>query len=352
MILNLVNAFREQYEITVLHGGSGTLARECPKINIKSIQVPIDRLVKCLWGTWVLLWRLLRLKPNIVFLHGQWAGPIGAVACRLAGIRKIVYVAHWPAFYHTGSFYRHLRGFWAEKIPSFLVKKIVVLSEGNRQAYLNRRLAHIDKFFLIHNCVSNENPSNAEIQAIRLRMQKTSRGPHVVFVGRLDEQKRPDWMLHTWAKVSEKLRKDSHLWIIGDGPLRQQLETLRTQLHLESSCSLIGSRSDGRSWLCAGDIVAMTSSYEGHALVPLEAMMGERPIAAFRVDGIEDSIVHEETGLLANVGETGELAIMLTQLLQNKEMRDAMGKKGNQRCLAHFSQEKWLAAYRQLLKTL
>ena len=98
-VIRHIKYYFKEYDLVFLHGGSGRVAEFCKKIGISHKRLPTDRLWKCLWGWIPLFFELKKLRPDLLILHGQWAAPLGAMVGRLAGVKKIIYIAQWPAFY-------------------------------------------------------------------------------------------------------------------------------------------------------------------------------------------------------------------------------------------------------------
>ncbi len=87
----------------------------------------------------------------------------------------------------------------------------------------------------------------------------------------------------------------------------------------------------------AADICAAPSIWEEpFGLVALEAMASGVPVVAARTGGLQDIVVHEETGLLFQRGDASSLAVCLKRLINAPELRRAMGLAGRERCLERY----------------
>ncbi len=88
------------------------------------------------------------------------------------------------------------------------------------------------------------------------------------------------------------------------------------------------------------DLFALTSipfakSVEGFGFVYLEASAHGLPIVANRTGGVEDAVVHRQTGLLANPKNQSEVTEHLITLIKDRNLREAMGKAGIQWAAEH-----------------
>jgi len=138
-------------------------------------------------------------------------------------------------------------------------------------------------------------------------------GPVVVGVGRLVEQKNFDKLLQAMALVRREV-PDAGLVIVGDGPLRQDLEQLKERLGLGGNAVLAGYRpnSEVPRFLRASTLLAMPSDYEGLPVTHVEAMFCGLPaVISDHVPSIE---IAAECSLVCST-EVESIAARLTELL-------------------------------------
>ena len=91
--------------------------------------------------------------------------------------------------------------------------------------------------------------------------------------------------------------------IVGDGPDRARLAGGPRSC---PGCSLVGARSDVRTWLAAANVVAVPSRWDGMSLVPLEAMASARSVVATSVSGIVESVPDDAGAIVASRGPGGD----------------------------------------------
>jgi glycosyltransferase involved in cell wall biosynthesis len=268
------------------------------------------------------------MRPDLLVLHGQWGGFLGALAGRMTGIRHVVYIARWPAFYADWDFWRINRNFICEWTPCRLSDKVVVLSESSRQQYLIRHWPAETKLMVIPNTLNPTSiPTSAAAAALRATEGWNDKDCHVVCVGRLASQKRVDWRLKSWAHVKNRC-PNVRLWIVGGGKLRSSLEEEARSLELGDSCSFLGPRTNGIEFIAAADIVAFPSVFESFGRVALEGMACGKPIVASSVDGLRDLLSDGQTALLAPAGDIELFAEHLCRLIQDGSLRDRIGAAG------------------------
>jgi glycosyltransferase involved in cell wall biosynthesis len=317
-----------KYETWLLHGSSGLLSKACDELNIRHIRLPIDTMFKSLFGVFVVAWWLRKIKPDLLILHGQWGGPLGAVAGKLAGVKRMIYIAHWPSFYTDWDLYRTVRNFIAEWIPIRLCSRAVTLSHANRYQYLIRSTGIEDKITSLSNMVSlSKIPTAEDALEIRRRFNWKPDEVHVVSVGRVVTQKRVDWLLQSWKLLQDRGCR-AHLWIVGGGEQWDEVKRLALELKLGDSCTFLGPQPDGIKFIAASDIVAMTTVYESNALIPMEAMACSKPVVASAADGVRDTFADEREGFQVPPGNVKIFADRLETLIRDESLRRQMGQAG------------------------
>lgn len=335
----------------VIHGGHGIIAETCESMGIRHIQLPVDSLRKLIFGFPMLVATLRRNRPDVLIMHGQWGGPVGALAARLAGIKKIIYVARWPAFYTDWDLYRLVRNFIAERIPCKIADRVVVLSASSYYQYYQRSLAGEKKLRIIPNPIDLDQLPTPEAAAEVRRVHGWSADHvNVVSVGRISTQKRLDWLLRSWAIVQRE-RPNARLWIVGGGELTEECTALAASLGIEPTCTFLGHRRNGWDYIAAADIVAMTTMYESRGNIVLEAMASGRPIVASEVDGVRDSISQGVEGLLVRPGDIKKFADSLMALIDHPNLRSQLGRHGKHR-VRDFNLRTIMRQYDELIDEL
>lgn len=154
------------------------------------------------------------------------------------------------------------------------------------------------------------------------------------FVGRLDEQKAPELVVEAASRIIERRRK-IHVVVIGDGPLRNDLVALARRLRIADAFSWLG-EAPARGWLPALDVLAMPSRYEGFSYLLLEALDAGLPVVCTPVGGVSEAIEDGVNGFVVPHEDVEALANRLTQLVDDPNLRAAMGLRARQRS-ARFS---------------
>jgi glycosyltransferase involved in cell wall biosynthesis len=159
-------------------------------------------------------------------------------------------------------------------------------------------------------------PEGLSVMPLGKPPQKES-SPTVVFIGRLKRHKLPDHAIRAFSLIKKDI-PDSRLWVIGDGYMRQELEskfdtkgiTFFGHVSCESKYNL----------LSRAHLVLLPAIREGWALVVTEANAVGTPVVAYNVSGLRDSIKHNETGVLVEENSPSNLASWAVNLLRNRTL--------------------------------
>lgn len=145
---------------------------------------------------------------------------------------------------------------------------------------------------------------------------------------------------------------DLEVVLVGDGPLRPELEREAAQLGLQESAIFLGDRRDISATLAGMDVSVVPSVSESLSNVMLESMAAGVPVVAGAVGG-NIELAGDERATLVPVGDEEALAAALERLLADRLFRSAMGRKARQFAQEHFSIEsvrkQYLAIYEDAL---
>jgi glycosyltransferase involved in cell wall biosynthesis len=157
-----------------------------------------------------------------------------------------------------------------------------------------------------------------EFEAAQPAVLEVSRGEtRVAFVGRCVAQKDHATLLRALAVVP-----DTHLLLVGDGPLRPQLEELAQTLGIRQRVSFLGWRADVARVLKASDIYVHSTYSDGFGIAACEAMAAGLPVLASDVPGLAEVVAG--AGILFPQGDDKALADHLAALVRSPELRQEM----------------------------
>jgi colanic acid/amylovoran biosynthesis glycosyltransferase len=163
----------------------------------------------------------------------------------------------------------------------------------------------------------------------------------VLFVGRLVEKKGCSYLIQAMRQV-QKVIPNAELVIVGDGPLRAELEVQAKGL---DNCTFMGMQNHTvvmelmrkSRVFCIPSVTSSTGDTEGLPIVVYEAMATGIPIASTYSAGIPEAVIHGRTGLLAPERDVEVLADNLTRLLQDEALWSQFSSHSREVCERSFS---------------
>ncbi|PCR90469.1 glycosyltransferase family 4 protein [Natrinema ejinorense] len=130
---------------------------------------------------------------------------------------------------------------------------------------------------------------------------------------------------------------DSHLLIVGWGPLEEDLKQLATDLGIADSVTVTGRvpKDEIHEYYALGDVFVLPSISEGFGICLTEAMAASLPVVASDIPGVREVVADGETGFLVPPREPAEFATAMKDL-QSEQKRRTFGKAGFQRAAERF----------------
>jgi glycosyltransferase involved in cell wall biosynthesis len=151
----------------------------------------------------------------------------------------------------------------------------------------------------------------------------------VLFVGSLIPRKGLPLLVETAKKVIAQ-RADIKFLIAGDGPLRGSLQETIKSAGLATNFLFLSHVNDETLPLLYNctDVFVLPSVQEGQGIVLLEAQSSGKPVVAFDIGGVNETVRKGETGLLVDRGNVDAFAEAVLKLLVDKTLRERMGLNG------------------------
>ena len=289
--------------------------------------------------------KILRLKrllteagPDIVHTHGYFASVIGRLSAKKAGIPIIF--AHVHSTYWD---YKKKHILMERKLSRF-THKIICCSRAVENFVKDIEKVGDGKTLVIYNGVDEERFYPMEdAPSIRTELGIDEKALVVGTVSSLTPHKGHEYLIQAASLVKEELPSAKFL-IVGDGPLRTELEDQVKNFSAHPFIMFTGTRKDVPKILSVMEVFVLpSSSREGLGIAIIEAMAAEKPVVATDIGGIPEAVKKGETGFLVSPGDPGALAKAIIELLQNPEKAKEMGKKGRARFKEKFTRKKMLS---------
>jgi glycosyltransferase involved in cell wall biosynthesis len=178
----------------------------------------------------------------------------------------------------------------------------------------------------------------------------TGDGNYAVYVGRLSREKGLHTLLSAWRQV-----RNLPLRIIGDGPLRSELEQRVQQEHLDVEFLGFRTHPDVLDQVAQATVqVTPSECYEGFPMTVLEAYACGTPVLASRLGSLEEIVIEGETGLKFKPGDADDLKNTILRLQGDPDLLGSLRRGARQQFLNHYTADRnfqtLMTIYERVLK--
>jgi glycosyltransferase involved in cell wall biosynthesis len=329
----------------VLISGSGPFvddlrARKIPVLILRHLGQPM-RLFRDVRALVEVIGTLRDLRPELLTAHGAKVGILGRLAARALRVPLVVTVHGWACAPGTPPVQAAVsRGL--ERLIGPLASKIITVSEFDRRFGLDARLVSKERVVTVHNGMPDVPTA--------LRADPGRTPARLVMVARFEPQKDHATLLRALGGL---LAHPWELELIGDGPLRGDMEALAGRLGISARVRFLGQRTDVDRILAQSQVSLLVSNWEGFPLSILEAMRAGLPIVASSVGGVDEAVRDGETGFVVPRGDIELLRDRIHRLLLSPALRLSLGAQGRTRYEQCFTLDqlvtKTLAVYQDVL---
>lgn len=333
MCLRLTRHWQKRFDQSVVSwsGAPNTLEAEFRGIANVTLEMAPAGLGNIARGAW-LRTLIQRDTPDALLIH-IFGHPhvIAAFAARSAGVRALAAMAgnpppqtvvqrrHWSAILAASRFLR---------CPVISCSKAVERELNNLGAGMPVGSATIPNGI-------DDDAIAAAVEAAR-NVRSKSR-PVIGMVARLNEIKDHTTLLQAFAYLRET-HVEAELRLIGDGPLRRQLEEQAKRLGISMQTRFLGEHIDVLDLLGGIDVYAFsTTRAEGFGIALIEAMAAGIPIVATDVPACREVLGGGAAGLLVPPGNAAAFACALSELLRNDERRCRLVQAARDRVKLEYS---------------
>jgi glycosyltransferase involved in cell wall biosynthesis len=230
---------------------------------------------------------------------------------------------------------------------------VVPVAVADEVALSLEKTYKVAKCRVIPNCIPTDSYARPKTPRNVWRTREGFREDDLLFVcvARFAPQKNHALLLKAFAEGPAADRR-AQLILIGDGVLRQQLETQAKSLGVFDQVRFLGVRTDIPDALGATDVFVLSSDFEGNPLCVMEAMASGLPIVSTAAGGVPDLFENGNQGLLVPPGDCQALSNAMTFLLRNQEARYAMGLAAARRARTKFDVATMVQAYEEIYEQL
>jgi glycosyltransferase involved in cell wall biosynthesis len=267
---------------------------------------------------------------------GVLSGSLAGVPIRLASKRSL---DHYARRTQLG----------ATRLANRLADRIVCNAEAVRRCVLEEERPRPEKLVVIPNGIRLGETATSVVPVAITGAPSARR--LVGTIGRLSWKKAYGDLLRAAQQVCAECRNVDFV-IVGDGPLRPEVERQIAELGLAGRVRLLGEIADARRLLESFDVFVLSSMIEGMPNVLLEAMAAERPVVVTRAGGMPEIVTDERTGLLVPIADPGALARAILRVLRDPAEARRLGRAGRAVVEERYSAEAMGRRYAELYESL
>lgn len=237
----------------------------------------------------------------------------------------------------------------------FLACDALVYVSENQRRYWRKRGLTARKTFTIQNGIDFEYFSAAPNSEESERLRQALGFSREDFVVGVCAALRPEKAHTDLLRVVAGLRSEGlniKCLFVGDGPERERIEALVTELGLKGAVQITGFVLDVRPFVAACDVMALPShSVETFSVSALESMAMKRPLVMTNIGGASEQVVDGVTGHLYEKGDLPALSSKLRGLAEPGAAR-ALGERAFRYVTERFTLEHMVSRYTAVLRSL
>ena len=296
--------------------------------------------------------KLLRSRGvDVLHIHLPYAGIIGRIAGKLAGVKVIVYSEHTPVdrYHPLTRVVSRLTYRWNDAV-------VAVSEQVQRSVEANYRVPRDFNIRTIHNgidclAVSGSDHGLANRAEVRKEFGIPAGHSLVIHVAGFRPEK-GRFLLVKAADIILREKPEVTFLLVGKGELEPAVRGEVQAQQLGGNVVFAGYRSDIPRLLQASDLFVLSSDYEGMPVSLLEAMAAGVPVVSTAVGGIPEVVTDGVHGLLVHPGAPQELAQKVLTLLGDEDLRHGMGKAGARLISQKFEVQRMVSQTEELYREL
>lgn len=208
-----------------------------------------------------------------------------------------------------------------------------------------------ERVYLVTNGVDpapfEQPPSTEEAAALRAELDIADRSPVLIDVAALRPKKGHRELIAALPAIRERW-PDVVLLLVGDGPMRDELEADVRDRGLGDAVRILGARDDVPALLSLADVFVFPSHSEGFPLAPLEAMASGTPVVAYGIPAVEAFITDGASGVLTPLGDADALAAGVLGLLDDPQRARRIGAAGRAVAVGRYTIDRAARALEQV----
>lgn len=302
-----------------------------------------------------LAWFIRKNKYTVVHTHSSKAGVVGRIAAFLAGTRVIVHTIHGLPFHRFQPPLQKKLFILVEKISALFCDKIVAVTHTIVELLVIGNIIPQKKLTVIRSAFNLEEYLKVNITKEQTQIRFGLSRDDIVIgkIARLSKLKGHEYLLKSFIQVSKEV-PTAKLLLVGNGELESELKQFVKQEKLDDRVIFTGLvfPEDIPSIINTMDILVHSSLLEGLARVLPQAIMMEKPVISFDLDGAHEVIKDGVSGYLIEPLNIDQLAERIIDLCNHKSKAQRFGKIGKELLKDEFDDRKMVTEIAKLYDEL
>lgn len=282
------------------------------------------------------LWKIFKIikengKYDVVHSNVGFANAIVLFIAKILGIKKRISHSHlsFGIYKNTNLILKKIKYI----IRVILFRPFILLFTTDFFGVSDKSIKHlygnINKYKIIKNGINTEKfKFNQEIRNKKRKELSVKNNIVIGHVGRFTNQKNHLFLIDIFNEINAK-KKDSMLLLIGEGPLKNEIELKIDKLNLRNSVVFMGTKNDVNDYYQVMDFFVLPSFVEGLGIVAIEAQCSGLP--CFISDGVPDEAMICNTtkiSLSKSAKEWADIILEKTKNFERKDCSDIIKKVG------------------------
>jgi len=317
---DIITRFTEKgYNTLMISNKYSELLNRLQTTNIRSYNVRVSNLS---FLNPFKVFRLVRIykekdvKTVIINLSADLK--VAGIAAKIAGVRNIIY--------RRGSAIPIRNTILNRYLYNNIVTGIIANSKETRRTILSNNLNLIseNKIKVIYNGIDFK-----EYEKLKCEPLYTRQDGEIILgnAGRLSEEKGQFYLLQL-ARILKSKGLRFKILIAGTGKLEKKLKHQAEIMGIKDEIKFLGFVNNIKSFMRTIDIFLLTSVWEGFGYVLVEAMAEKKPVVAFDIRSSAEIVNTGDSGFIVEQGNVKELSLKVEQLINDDNLRNQMGAKG------------------------
>lgn len=318
----------------------GNLSKELDDFGVKA-----DYLNKKDGIDYLLPFKLAKIlkkeKIDIIHTHDSTANLYAIAAVKIAGRGKIFNTEHGGIYFESNG----------KKIINRLLchlnKKMVCVSNSIRDDLVKMGLPK-NRLKVIPNGIDLEKFNiSIDLDKKRAELGLNDSDFIICSVGRLSKEKNQKMLLDSVKPILSEIPNAKFL-IVGDGPMKRQLEDYAVELKISPATRFLGMRTDVPEILQISHCFISCSDFESFGLSIVEAMIAGIPVIATDAGGVKEIITNNITGVLIPKNSRQSLFEATLKIRNDVEFSKSLISKAKDFAKSFYSIDRMIEAYESL----